>query len=258
MSASFADRVVVVSGGGSGIGAAVCEQIVQAGGTAIVADVDHVRAAQVTGGLDSVAAEPAELDVTDEGSWEALFADVRNRYGRLDGVVNCAGVQSFGDDLDSWTPAEWSRVQKVNLDGTFLGCKHAVRTMRALDTPAGSIVNIASVIGIVADGTLSYSASKAGVRMLTKCVALHCGAAGLKVRCNSVHPGYVETPLTVAWVDHLGGSAADNTRALVGRHPLGRLGLPAEIAAVVLFLLSDDSAFVTGAEFVADGGYLAV
>jgi len=155
------------------------------------------------------------------------------------------------DQLDS---AGWRRIMDINLDGVFLGCQAVIRSLRRQGQGA-SIVNIASVLGIVADGnTLAYSTSKGAVRHLTKSAALYVAREGLGVRLNSVHPGYVATAMTERWV------AAEDTAAktLAQSHPLGRIAEPAEIASVVAFLLSSEASFITGAEYVVDGGYTAV
>ena len=168
--------------------------------------------------------------------------------------LNCAGV-SLLKDIEATTLDEWRSLMAVNLDGTFLGCKHAIRVMK--DRGGGSIVNMSSVAGLVGAANLAgYSASKGGVRLLTKSVALHCARKGYNIRCNSVHPSFVETPMLQSML-----AAARDPRKLETNYakaaPLGRLAKPIEIARTILFLASDESAFTTGAEVVVDGGLTA-
>lgn len=244
------------------MGRASAEQLVSEGATVVVADIDErggAAAARELGGCATF----VRLDVTDEEAWIALYETVEEKYGRADGLVNCAGIWGPKDDIESCTLDVWRRVTGINLDGVFLGCKHGVRVMRRLGTSAGSIVNFSSIACLVADGgTIAYSSSKGGVRLLTKSVALYCAREAPGIRCNSVHPGYIDTPMTDTWTEYLaateGGTVEEAFAALAGLHPVGRLGRAEEVAAVVLFLISDESAFVTGAEHLVDGGYVAV
>ena len=168
-------------------------------------------------------------------------------------LVNGAGIVVV-KSIEDISEAEWRRVQAVNVDGVFLGCRHAVRAMKAT---GGSIINLSSVSGLVGGHNLvAYNASKGAVRLLTKSVALHCARKGYGIRCNSVHPAFVETPM----LDEVVAGARDPAAArerLVGAIPLGRTGTAEEIAALLVYLASDESAFVTGAELVIDGGLTA-
>jgi NAD(P)-dependent dehydrogenase (short-subunit alcohol dehydrogenase family) len=194
------------------------------------------------------------LDVTSEDDWISVTAAVLRGHGRLDILVNSAGVALF-KDIEQTTLDEWRTLMAVNLDGTFLGCKHAIRVMK--EGGGGSIVNMSSVAGLIGAGNLAaYSASKGGVRLLTKSVALHCARRGYNIRCNSVHPSFAETPMLQSML-----AAARNPEKLAANFataaPLGRLAQPIEIARTILFLASDESAFTTGAELVVDGGLTA-
>lgn len=247
-------KTVIVTGGASGIGAATCRLAAAAGARVVLADLptqaDRGRALVAEIG-DSAMFTP--LDVTGEDDWDRVMADTIARFGRLDGLVNGAGV-GIAQDIETCSLADFRRVYRINGLGVFLGCQHAVRAMRP---GGGSIVNISSVLGLRGTGGApAYAASKGSVRLLTKNVAVHCAQRGYNIRCNSVHPGYIDTPMIAPRlarpVDNLTGR-----QYLESLHPMGRLGQPEEIARLVIFLLSDESSFSTGAEFVADGGLTA-
>jgi 3(or 17)beta-hydroxysteroid dehydrogenase len=234
-------KVVLVTGAAGAIGSAVAAAVVQHGGTAITSDLAG------PGSVDHV------LDVTSEADWMRVVGAVEAGAGRLDGLVNAAGIVAVGtvEDTDF---ATWRRVLAVNLDGTFLGCKCAMRLLRR---GGGAIVNISSVSGLVAGHNLAaYNASKGGVRLLSKSVALHGARQKPAVRCNSVHPAFIDGPMA----DGMIAQFRDPVRArerLSASVPLGRFGTPAEVAELCVYLLGDESAFVTGAEFVLDGGLTA-
>ena len=247
----LSERVAVVTGGASGIGAASARLLADAGATVIVADVQEAK--------DGVG-RFVPHDVTSEDSWKALLADVLGREGRLDILVNNAGIGGGSGNIETTTVEEWQRVQAVNSEGVFLGCQCAIEGMRKTGPgkpdAKGSIVNISSIAGLVSGaGPIAYTASKGAVRLLTKSVALYCAEKRYGIRCNSVHPGGVDTaifdPLWQA-VGHEQGKAF-----LGARHPIGRMAEPPELGEVVLWLASDRSSFVTGAEIVADGGITA-
>lgn len=235
------DKVVLIAGAAGLVGAAAATAIRAAGGTAVAADLE------ARSGIDLA------LDVTSEPDWLAAVAAIADRHGGLDGLVNAAGIAILGtvEDTDY---ATWRRVMAVNLDGTFLGCKHALPLLK---TRGGSIVNLSSVSGLVGGHNLAaYNASKGGVRLLTKSVALHGARFDPQVRCNSIHPAFLDGPMA----DGIVAQAADPERArsqLARDIPLGRLGTAAEVADLCVYLLSDESRFVTGAEFVIDGGLTA-
>ena len=247
----LADKAIVVSGGASGIGAACARAFVAEAATVFIADVDAANGARVAAELGD-SASFVDLDVTDEDQWERALDGVLAASGRLDGLLNAAGIAAADDSLEGATPAAWDRVLRVNLDGTFLGCKHAVRRMK--HNGGGSIVNISSVLAMVgAKDSIAYCASKGGVRLLTQSAALHCAAEGYAIRCNSICPGYIDTPMTAGYF-----TDPKARRAYEKRHLLNRLGEAQEIAPIVLYLLADESAYVTGAEFTIDGGYTAI
>jgi NAD(P)-dependent dehydrogenase (short-subunit alcohol dehydrogenase family) len=247
------DKVALVTGGASGIGFAAAKLFVAEGATVVVADRNAATSTAAVAELGQ-RARFHRLDVTREDEWVAVTDAAVRDFGRIDILVNNAGVVLF-KDIEATTLDEWRDLMAVNLDGVFLGCKHAVRVMK--DRGGGAIVNMSSVAGMIGHGSLSaYCASKGGVRLLTKSVALHCARKGYDIRCNSVHPSFAETPMLQSMI-----GAARNPEKLAASFasaaPLGRLAQPIEIARTILFLASDESAFTTGAEMVVDGGLTA-
>jgi len=235
------DKIVLVTGAAGAIGSAIARAVEEQGGVAISSDL---------GDREDVA---HALDVTAEADWLRVIAALEQKSGRLDGLVNAAGIVAVGSVEDTGFET-WRRVMAVNLDGTFLGCKYAMRLMRR---NGGSIVNMSSVSGLVGGHNLAaYNASKGGVRLLSKSVALHGARLKPPVRCNSVHPAFIEGPLVDGLIAQVRdpASARDRMAAMV---PLGRFGTPAEVADLCVYLLSDESAFVTGAELTLDGGLTA-
>ena len=248
MSGELSGQVAIVTGGASGIGAASAALLEGQGARVIVADLQDAK--------DGPGRFVAH-DVASEESWKSLLADVLENEGRLDIVVNNAGVSGGTGNPETTTVENWQRVQAINSEGVFLGCKYAIQGMKKTgpDKPAseGSIVNISSVAGLIGSaGPTAYTASKGAVRLLSKSVALYCAEQKYDIRCNSVHPGGVDTPIfNPLWqmVGHEQG------KAFIGsRHPIGHMAEPADLGEVVLWLASDRSSFVTGAEIVADGG----
>ena len=248
MSGELSGRVAIVTGGASGIGAASAALLAEAGAAVVVADLSAAK--------DGVG-RFVQHDVTAEDSWQALLADVLKREGRLDIMVNNAGISGGAGSIESTDVATWQRVQAVNAEGVFLGCKYAIQGMKRTgpDKPKarGSIVNISSVAGLQAGaGSIAYTASKGAVRLLSKSVALYCAEQKYDIRCNSVHPGGVDTPIFDGLWQMVG---REQGKAFLGtRHPIGRMAEASELGEVVLWLACDRSSFVTGAEIAADGG----
>jgi NAD(P)-dependent dehydrogenase (short-subunit alcohol dehydrogenase family) len=247
------DKVALVTGGGSGIGLATAELLAREGAKVIVGDVDQAAAERAVAAIGAGAAAQ-KLDVTREDEWVAATDTIVREFGRLDILVNNAGVVLM-KTIEDTALEDWRSLMAVNLDGVFLGCKHAVRVMK--ERGGGAIVNISSVAGLIGHPALAaYCASKGGVRLLTKSVALHCARRGYGIRCNSVHPSFADTPMLEGMLA-LTGDPAKTRAGWSAAAPLGRLAQPVEVARTILFLASDESAFTTGAELVIDGGMTA-
>jgi 3(or 17)beta-hydroxysteroid dehydrogenase len=246
-------KIAIVTGAASGIGRACARRLAREGATVVLTDrntADGEAAAAELGAPHVFRA----LDVTDEAAWPRVVDDTVRTFGRLDILVNSAGVGVM-NDIERTTLDEWRFVHAVNSEGVFLGCRAAIGAMKT--TGGGSIINVSSVAGIVADPDMAaYCASKGAVRLLTKSVALHAARAGYAIRCNSVHPAFIATPMVDAMV-----AAAPERRLshdkLARAIPLGRIGEPDDVAHLVIYLASDESRFITGAELVVDGGLTA-
>jgi len=233
------DRVILVTGADSGIGAACAARFTAEGATVAGIDLDEPK--KVDRGWIA--------DVRDSAAVEAAVSDAAGYYGRIDGLVNAAGVSGYGgvNDLEE---EEWDRVVDINLKGTYLVSKHVSRVM--LEQGSGSIVNLASIEGIVGfPSQAAYNASKGGVVLLTKNMAADFGRRGIRVNC--LCPGLIETPMTVVLEDPAFGKLKER---FVQHHLLGRAGQPEEVAAAALFLLSDDASFITAHALAVDGGFL--
>ncbi|OJX63173.1 MAG: alcohol dehydrogenase [Micrococcales bacterium 73-13] len=235
----LAGKVAIVTGGARGIGRASAELFAEEGARVFAADLSY----------DEPLAHPriefVEHDVTDAGSWGSLVEHVHETAGRLDVLFNNAGIVGSYEPIDSIAIEDWDRIFAINVQGVFLGCRTAVPLMRA--GGGGSIINTSSIWGIAgAAGVAAYTASKGAVRLLSKNVALSYVGDG--IRCNSLHPGIIDTPLIAA-------QDAGITAGVVEMTPMKRLGRPRELAYGALFLASDESSYMTGAELVIDGGY---
>lgn len=242
-------KVVVVSGAARGQGAAEARRIVADGGAVVAGDVLLDECDALAGELGGAAVAVA-LDVTDEAAWEHAIAVAGSTFGAVHGLVNNAGISLAPRTIARTRPEDFRRIVEINLVGSFLGMRAAIPAIEAAG--GGSIVNISSVNGFVgAGGIAGYTSSKFGMRGLTKTGALEVARAGIRV--NSVHPGPIDTPMIQpeAW------RGFDPRPRLATQLPVGRVGTPDEVAGLVSWLLSDESAFCTGSEFVIDGGYLA-
>jgi 3(or 17)beta-hydroxysteroid dehydrogenase len=245
-------KVAIVTGGASGIGRGCAQRLAAEGATVVIADRNEVAGAAVSGELGVLF---LPLDVTDEAGWSRVIAETVKRFGRIDILVNSAGIAIFSD-IEHTTLEDWRLVNRVNSEGTFLGCRAAVIAMKG--TGGGSIINLSSVAGLIGvPDAPAYCASKGAVRLLTKSVALHAARNGLNIRCNSVHPSFIDTPMCEGVV----AQSPDPTKtrkAFERAAPLGRIGHVEDVAHLVVFLASDESRFITGAELCVDGGLTAM
>lgn len=249
-----AGKVALVTGAASGIGAAIARLLAAEGASVIVADIDLKKGEDVAAEIRATGANAlfVSLDVTREGAWQQVMDNTKTRYGQLNILVNNAGIAPPGSMDMSFEL--WRKVLSINLDGTFLGAKYAIQLMRQTGS-TGSIINISSVMAMVGQPTTAaYSASKGGVRSLTKAAAVYCAAEKLPIRVNSIHPGTCLTPLVAS---HYAAQPDQALRTQIARHPIGHLGQPDDIAYGALYLASDESRFVLGSELVIDGGLLA-
>jgi 3(or 17)beta-hydroxysteroid dehydrogenase len=242
----LAGKTALVTGGASGLGLAICQRFVAEGASVVIADIDDA-AGQLLAGELGASARFERLDVSQESDWQSVF----ERLGKLDILVNNAGITTLGS-IEDVTLEQFRHEFEIDVVGVFLGCKAGVAKMKL--NGGGSIINMSSMTGVRAQADLvAYNGAKAAVTHMTKSVALHCAKQGYGIRCNSVHPGAIHTPILDKVM-----AQSDNPEALyagwVATHPIGRLGKPEEIAAICVYLASDESAFATGAEFRIDGG----
>lgn len=239
-------KIALVTGGGAGIGAAICELLAEEGASVVVTDIDESKAKAVASRLGN-GAVGLRLDVSSDDEWQAAVTEVANRFGKLDVLVNNAGVAVVGDVLDT-TLEQFRFANSVMSEGVFLGCKHSIPLLHA--GGHGSIINTASVASHMGYSVyFAYSAAKGAVRSMTKSIAIACQRRNYRIRCNSIHPGAIETGLL--------RSAEGRTEATSvpdGPLPMGATGAPRDVAHLVLYLASDESRFVTGAEFLIDHG----
>jgi 3(or 17)beta-hydroxysteroid dehydrogenase len=260
-------RVMLVTGAAGGIGIAIVRQLAESGATVIAADMDQRRGETAVAPLAKLGLKVAflPLDVTDEASWTLSVETIADRNGRLDALVNGAGTVVV-KSLEETSLSEWRKVMAVNLDAIFIGAKAALPLMKssAATTPqGGSIVNMSSISGIIGVPSMAaYGASKGGVRQFTKSMALDFAKRGYRIRVNSVHPGLIDTEMAERLFEGRvsAGVSRNVTEARdswIQSYPIGRIGDPQDVAATVLFLVSDGSGFMTGSELIVDGGATA-
>ena len=255
-------KIALITGGAQGLGEAAARMLAREGARVVITDVNIDGARKVAASINEThkgAAAAFSHDVTQEGDWIRVFEETERTFGGLHVLVNNAGI-GLTKDLEAVTLDEWRHVHAIDLDGVFLGCKLALPLM-AKSVKAtglgGSIVNISSISGIIAGHNMAaYNSAKAAVRHLSKSVALYCARKGYGIRSNSVHPVFIATPILDGLVQRFG---KDEAYAKLGRQvPLGHIGEPNDIAYAVLYLASDESKFVTGAELKVDGGISAM
>jgi 3(or 17)beta-hydroxysteroid dehydrogenase len=247
-------KIAIITGGASGIGKATASLLAKEGAKVVIADINEANGKKVAEEIKGEGGQAlfVKHDVTSEGDWSGLMEKTLAEFGKLDILVNNAGV-IFAKKIEDMPLEEWRWLMSINLDGVFLGTKYAIGAMKK---SGGSIINLSSMAGIVGtiDDTSAYCASKGAVRLFTKAAALECSKAGhnYNIRVNSVHPGLTETPLSEPML-------RDEAlrKSIEGRHPIGFLGKPIDIAYAILYLASDESKFATGSELVVDGGWTA-
>jgi 3(or 17)beta-hydroxysteroid dehydrogenase len=257
MSGRVQGKVALITGGASGIGKACALHLAREGATVMITD----RNAELGTAVAAQLGAPhgfREHDVTDEAGWKRVVDEVVAAYGRLDILLNSAGIGTMGD-VERETVENFRRTYAVNVEGTFMGCRAAIGAMKK--SGGGSIINISSVAGLIGVPDLAaYCASKGAVRLLSKSVALHCARAGYDIRCNSVHPSFIDTPMVDAMATTMGMMMGDQAKArtqLERAVPLKRMGHVDDVSNLVLFLASDESRFITGGEHAVDGGLTA-
>lgn len=255
----LANKIALITGSARGIGEATARLFAKEGATVILTDINDELGQSVASDIGG-ACEYLHLDVSDPNQWQQIQEYVLAKYEQLDVLVNNAGITGFLEtdgphDPENLDFASWKKVNATNTDGVVLGCQSAIKMMK--HAPATSIVNISSRSGIVGiPGAAAYAASKAAIRNHTKTVALYCAQQGYAIRCNSIHPGAILTPM---WDAILGeGDAREAAIAAVAADvPLGVMGKPEDVAFAALFLASDEASYITGIELNIDGGILA-
>jgi NAD(P)-dependent dehydrogenase (short-subunit alcohol dehydrogenase family) len=252
--ATLQGKVALITGAASGLGAAAALALARAGAAVLLTDCD-LAGEEVAGAIADQGMQAAFRlhDVTSQTDWAAAVEEAVSEFGRLDILVNNAGISGGRNELMDHSYDAWRQILGVNLDGVFLGLRHAGPRIAAAG--GGSVINVSSILGKVGmAGAAAYCASKGGVTLLTKAAALEW--APHNIRVNSIHPGFIDTPLVAnALAEREDGN--EMRVALMAAHPMARFGMPREIGEAVLFLASDASSFMTGAELVIDGGYTA-
>lgn len=265
-------KVAIVTGAASGIGRAAAIALAREGAAVMATDVDAAGVRETAGLIEKAGGKAAAMvqDVVDEVLWDTVFADTRSLLGTPSILVNNAGIAIAGAIME-YSLADWQKQMAVNVDSVFLGTRAA---MRAMKETGGSIINISSVAGLRgASGASAYCASKGAVRLFTKAAAVECGALGLDIRVNSVHPGIIDTPIWQKSITRMtetmaaeqsavltassGGNALDPNVIALGSTPMARAGRPEEVAALIVFLASDAASYISGQEHVVDGALTA-
>ena len=245
-------KIALITGGASGIGKTAAILLAEEGAQIIVSDI-NVKSANETANEIGNSAIAYEHDVTDEGSWKILLSKIKHKFGHINILVNCAGIAMIGN-IEETTLEDWKNIHAVDLDSIFLGCKTALPIM--VDNGPGSIINLSSISGIIAGHNLAaYNSAKAGVRHLTKSIALHCAKKKYDIRCNSVHPAFINTNMLDDILPK--GNREESLERLSRQVPLGRIGEVKDVAWAIVYLASEESKFMTGAEIVLDGGLSA-
>ncbi len=248
-------KVALITGGASGLGKATGQLMAKEGATVVLSDLQEVEGTAVSKQIKENGGHCffIKQDTTSEEGWQDICDSILENHGHLDILLNGAGVGSSAVEIEDMDFSTWRNCLSVNLDGVFLGCKYGIRAMRKGN--GGSIINISSILGFAGLATATnYCASKGGVRLLTKAAALECARKTPLVRVNSIHPGFIDTPMVAGAIQRRGPEFRNYIEDNV---PLGELGEPIDIAEGVVYLASDGAKFVTGTELTIDGGFLA-
>ena len=248
-------KIALITGGASGFGAASGKIFAREGAKVVLTDKNADGAQAVAQEIGN-AASAMSHDVVSEDDWKRVVADTLDMHGKLDILMNNAGVMGTGapQDIENMSLDEWKFVQEINSDGVFLGCRAVIQAMK--DSGGGSIINISSTAGFRATpGIAAYGASKGAVRQLTKSVAAYCGRKGYNIRCNSIHPGMVRTPLGEAVLKYY-GELEERAQERAESVPLGTLGEVEDVAYAALYLASDEARYINSSELIVDGGML--
>lgn len=257
MSGRVLGKRALITGAAQGLGAATAKLLAAEGAKVAVTDINADGAAQVAEDINALRPDAAFAfahDVTSESQWRDVLNRAHDAMGGLNVLVNNAGIGPFAN-VEDVSLEEWRKVHAIDLDGVFMGCKFALPLMR--DHAPGSIINVSSIAGLIAGHNVAaYNSAKAGVWLFSKSVALHCAKRGYGIRCNTVHPTFIDTPILDGLKEAMGAEEA--TRKLAKQVPLGCLGEPNDVAYAVLFLASDESKFITGSEIKIDGGISAM
>ena len=250
MSERLKDKVALITGGAQGLGKEMARLMLAESANVIIADINESTLAKTA---EELSCSQMLLDVTKEKQWQEVIKKINDDFGALNILVNNAGIGG-GGDVESTDLEAWNLVHQVNLDSVFLGCKYSLPLMR--DSGNGSIINISSMSGIVAShNTAAYNSSKAGVRHLSKSIALHCAKTTNLIRCNSIHPVFTRTAMVQKMIDS--APERDIENKLIQQIPIRKLAEPIDIANAAVFLASDESSFITGTELLVDGGLSA-
>ncbi|HEY6598641.1 MAG TPA: SDR family oxidoreductase [Pseudomonadales bacterium] len=243
------NKVVIVTGAASGLGAADARLLAAQGAKVVMTDINEKVGSAIAKEIDATF---VRQDVADESAWAHLISDVVRKHGRLDGLVNNAGI-AIAQNIESTTTDTWRKTLAIHLDATFFGCKYAIAAMK--ESGGGSIVNMSSTAALIGiPDFLAYSAAKGGIRAMTKSIAIHCRNQKLRIRCNSVHPGSISTPMVHGALETLSGfKLMEQPDPEAARIQMG-IGEPNDVAYMVLFLISDESKHVNGAQLVVDNG----
>lgn len=244
------NKVSIVTGGASGIGKAISILFAEEGSRVVVTDVNENEGLKVVEDIKQKDGEAIFIkhDVANEDEWERVIDQTLNQFGKWDVLVNNAGIGTLAS-IEEETLEQFRKIQSVNVESVFLGTKYAVLNMKT-NASKCSIINVSSILGLVGESmAVAYNSSKGAIRLLTKSAALHCAKSGYNIRVNSIHPGYIRTPMVE--------DAIEDLTPIEALHPVGYLGDPMDIATGALYLASDESKFTTGSELVIDGGYTA-